>query len=148
MTISLSEAWKTAQENIKSAQVKQKQNYDRHSKEIQYEIQYDRVMVYMPSAVKGKAWKLARPFYGPYRVLAATPTNLEVKPVDKPDAESIFVSLDRIRPCYPELPNVSWCGNAKYKRNKKKSQVQEETQPVRTSGPVTRSMTKEAQSSN
>ena len=147
MTISLSEAWKTAQENIKSAQVKQKQNYDRHSKEIQYEIG-DRVMVYMPSAVKGKAWKLARPFYGPYRVLAAAPTNLEVKPVDKPDAESIFVSLDRIRPCYPELPNVSWCGNAKYKQNKKKSQAQEETQPVRTSGPVTRSMTKEAQSSN
>ena len=61
MTIALSEAWKTAQENIKSAQEKQKRNYDRYSKEIQYEIG-DRVMVYMPSAVKGKAWKLARPF--------------------------------------------------------------------------------------
>ena len=59
-------------------------------------------MVYMSSAVKGKAWKLARPFHRPYRVLATTPTNLEVKPVDKPDAESIFVSLDRIRPCYPD----------------------------------------------
>ena len=33
MTIALSEAWKTAQENIKSAQEKQKRNYDRHSKE-------------------------------------------------------------------------------------------------------------------
>lgn len=106
-------------------------------------------MVYTPSAVKGKAWKLARPFYGPYRVLATTPTNLEVKPVDKPDAESIFVSLNRIRPCYPELPDISWCGDAKRKRNKKKPQVQEETQkPIRTSGPVTRSMTKQAQSSN
>ena len=73
--------------------LKQKQNYDRHSKEIQYKTG-DRVMVYMPSAVKGKAWKLTRPFHGPYRVLATTPTNLEVKPVDKPDAESIFVSLD------------------------------------------------------
>ena len=103
-------------------------------------------MVYMPNAVKGKAWKLARPFYGP---LATTPTNLEVKPVDKPDTESIFVSLDRIRPCYPELPDVSWYGNAKRKQNKKKPQVQEETQKqIRTSGPVTRSMTKKAQSSN
>ena len=54
MTIALSEAWKTAQENIRSAQEKQKRNYDRYSKESQYEIG-DRVMVYMPSAVKGKA---------------------------------------------------------------------------------------------
>ena len=100
-------------------------------------------MVYMPNTVKGKAWKLARPFYGPYRVLATTPTNLEVKPVDKPDAEAIFVSLDRIRPCYPELPNVSWCGNAKHKRSKKKPQAKKTTEtPVRTSGTVTRSMTK------
>ena len=68
-------------------------------------------MVYMPGAMKGKAWKLARPFYGPYRVLATTPTNLEVNPVDKPDAESIFISLNRIRPCYPELPDISWCGD-------------------------------------
>ena len=146
VTIALSEAWKTAQENIRSAQEKQKRNYDRYSKESQYEIG-DRVVVYMPGAVKGKAWKLARPFYGPYKVLATTPTNLEVKPVDKPDAESIFVSLNRIRPCYPELPDISWCGDAKRKQNKKKSHMQEETQrPIRTSGPVTRSMTKKAQS--
>ena len=119
MTIALSEAWKTAQENIKSAQEKQKRNYDRHSKESHYEVG-DRVMVYMPNAVRGKAWKLARPFYGPYRVMATTPTNLEVKPVDKPEAEAIFVSLDRIRPCYPELPDVSWCGNTKRKQSKRK----------------------------
>ena len=117
MTIALSEAWKTAQENIRSAQEKQKRNYDRYSKERPYEIG-DRVMVYMPGAVKGKAWKFARPliyFYGSYRVLATTPTNLEVKPVDKPDAELIFVSLNRIRPCYPELPDIFWCGDAKRK---------------------------------
>ena len=146
MTIALSEAWKTAQENIKSAQKKQKRYYDRHSKESQYQVG-DRVMVYMPSAVKGKAWKLARPFYGPYRVLATTPTNLEVKPVDKPEADAIFVSLDRIiRPCYPELPDVSWCGNEKRKRNKKKPQAEKDTElPPRTVGPITRSMTKKAQ---
>ena len=155
LTIGMSEAWKAAQENIKSAQQKQKHNYDRHTKEIHYEIG-DRVMVYMPNAVKGKAWKLARPFYGPYRVLSTTPTNVEVKPVDKPDADSIFVSLDRVRPCYPELPDVSWCGTAKQRQKRKtatrKRQVPatEETElpaPItRTSGPVTRSMTTQAQS--
>ena len=145
MTIALSEAWKTAQENIKSAQEKQKRNYDRHSKESHYEVG-DRVMVYMPNAVRGKAWKLARPFYGPYRVMATTPTNLEVKPVDKPEAEAIFVSLDRIRPCYPELPDVSWCGNTKRKQSKRKPRAKEDTEiPARTSGPVTRSMIKKAQ---
>ena len=65
-------------------------------------------MVYMPNAVKGKSWKLARPFYGLYRVLSSTPTNVEVIPVDQPNAESIFISIDRIRPCYPELPDISW----------------------------------------
>ena len=79
-------------------------------------------MVYMPNVVKVKVWKLARPFYGQYRVLATTPTKLEVKPVDKPDAEAIYDSLDRIRLCYPELPDVSWCtcGNTRRKRNSRK----------------------------
>ena len=58
LTVGLSEAWSNAQE-------KQKCNYDKHAKELHYK-HGDRVMVYMPSAVKGKAWKLARPFYGPY----------------------------------------------------------------------------------
>ena len=33
------------------------------AKDVTYEAG-DRVMVYMPNAVKGKSWKLARPFYG------------------------------------------------------------------------------------
>ena len=80
--------------------------------------------------------------------MATTPTNLdsEVKPVDKPEAEAIFVSLDRIRPCYPELPDISWCGNTKQKQNKWKPKAKEDTEiPARTSGPVTCSMTKKAQ---
>ena len=125
LTIGLSEAWSMAQEEIKFAQEKQKLHYDKYSKESRYK-PGDRVMVYMPNAVQGKAWKIARPFYEPYRVLNATPTNVEVKPVDKPDVESIFIALDRVRPCFPELPDVSWCENAtKHRKPKMKLQSEE-----------------------
>ena len=68
----------------------------------------DRVMVHMPGSIKGKAWKLVRPFHGPYRVLSVTPTNAEVQLVDRPGADAIFVSLSRVRPCYLEISDVSW----------------------------------------
>lgn len=58
----------------------------------------DRVMVHMPGSVKGKVWKLARPFHGPYRVISVTPTNAEVWLVDQPGADAIFVSLSKVRP--------------------------------------------------
>ena len=48
----------------------------------------------MPSAVTGKAWKLARPYYGPYRVVSVTPTNVEARLVNDPDAETIFVAVN------------------------------------------------------
>ncbi len=59
-------------------------------------------MVQMPSECQGKDWKLARPFHGPYRVLQVTPTNVEVRLVDQPKSDSIFVALERVRRCYPE----------------------------------------------
>ena len=74
----LSDAWALAHQNIKLAQVKQKTQYDKHSKETKLRVG-DRVMVYMPGEVKGKAWKFARPYHGPYRLLSITPTNAEVR---------------------------------------------------------------------
>ena len=59
-------------------------------------------MVHMPQSVSGIVWKLARPFYGPYRVLSLTSTNAEVKLIDKLDSEC-NVALNRVRLCYPEL---------------------------------------------
>ena len=47
-------------------------------------------MVHMPGSVKGKAWKLVRPFHGPYRVLSVTPSNAEVRLVDQPDSDPII----------------------------------------------------------
>ncbi len=81
-------------------------------------------MILMPGEVKGKAWKLARPFHGPYRILSLTPNNAEVVLVDRPKDSSIFVSLDRVRLYYPELEDdVSWTGPRKRKRNRRKCET-------------------------
>ena len=108
----LVKAHECAREQIKKAQVRQKKFYDVHAKEPSYKVG-ERVMVYMPTDVTGKDRKLARPYHGPYRIVALTPTNAEVKLVDSVDDPSIFVALDRLRRCYPELPNTSWTGRRK-----------------------------------
>ena len=141
----LSSAWKTASECIESAQKRQKTAYDRHAKAVDYRVG-DRVMVHMPHEATGKAAKLARPFFGPYRIVNVTSTNAEVRLVDKPDDPTIFVSLDRVRPCYSELPDSSWSGHCPAKRKKRKSPTQptattEQTDSLSTdyTGPITRS---------
>ena len=70
-------------------------SYDRKAKEHKFKVG-DRVMIHMPSAVTGKAWKLAITFHGPYRVLDVTPTNIEAKLVDDSDSDSIFVAVDLV----------------------------------------------------
>ena len=136
----LSDAWKVAKEHIQSAQGHQKKTYDRHAKPPRYKVG-DRVMVHMPHEATGKAAKLARPYFGPYRILSVTPTNAEVRLVDKPDESSIFISLSRIRPCYAELSDTSWSGHTrKRKRNKptKTAPKAPSSEPYYT-GPITRS---------
>ena len=109
MVTGLTDAWKLAGKHIKEAQQRQKRQYDKRSKELDLKIG-DRVMVYTPQEKKGKSRKVARPYFGPYHVLSVTPSNVEVRLVDKPAEPSIFVSLDRVRACYPELGDISWSG--------------------------------------
>ena len=61
----LSDPCVLACKNIKAAQVKQKRHYDRQSSVSKLKVN-DHVMVYFQSAVSGKAWKLARLYFGPY----------------------------------------------------------------------------------
>ena len=82
-------------------------------------------------------------------MIIVTPTNAEVLLVDDPKAEPIFVSRERIKPCYPELPDVSWTGfPSQGKREKrqhtsvKNNQNSPYTPVVTYSGPVTRSRAK------
>ena len=92
----LSEAWELAKNNNnKKAQSKQKALYDRQTKSPQFSVG-DRVFVYMPAAKACKAYKFARPFYGPYRILEQNELGVVVRPVDKPQSEPIRVAYDRI----------------------------------------------------
>ena len=142
----LGSAWEAARANIQSAQEKQKRYYDQKSRESSFSVG-DRVLVYMPSEVQGKDWKLSRPFHSPYRIVSLTDCNAEVRLVDG-EQEAIYVSLDRVRPCPDELSDeVCWTGRkkkrSKRRSNKRSSQVRGKT-PARTIGPVTRSMTSTA----
>ena len=145
----LSDAWTLAQDNVAKAQVKQKRNYDRSSKEPKLQ-KGDRVMVRMPGDIQGKSWKFARPYHGPFRVVSVTSTNAEVVLVDRPTDDPIFVSLKRVRPCYEELPDISWTGHSNVKPRKKKSQ-NKDTQKLKKEtneykGPITRSMARKQES--
>ena len=53
------------------------------------------VMVYMPSESKGKKQKLPLPYHGPYRILEVQSDCILVRPVDRPDAEPILVTIER-----------------------------------------------------
>jgi len=128
-----------AKQKIEQAQQAQKMQYDRHETNLEKLRVGDRVMVYMPDQVQGKMRKLARPFHGPYRILSLTPTNAEVTLVDGPCEPSIFVSLDRVRQCYPELSDVSWTGGKKRRRGRNKRKTRPPPPPAESSqrqGPV------------
>ena len=148
--LSLAKAQKLALENIRKAQSKQKEFYDRASENPKYRIG-DRVMTYMPGDITGKDWKLARPYHGPYRIISLTPTNAEVQLIERPSDPTLFVAISRLRRCYPEIPSdVSWTGrHKKAKRKRRSGRVQENSNSQlqnlpRREGPVTRSMARAA----
>ena len=146
LTTSLASAQKCARQQIEESQKKQKLFYDRKSTDPESTFHVgDRVMVFMPSEVTGKNRKLARPYHGPYRIVAVTPTNAEVKLIERVSEPSIFVAIDRLRKCYPELPDTCWTGRkpTRKRRSKRQTVTLPPVEPVqRTTGPVTRSMTK------
>jgi hypothetical protein len=99
-------------------------------------------MVLMPSEAKGEKWKLAWPFHGPFRVLTVTSTNAEVRLVDDPKAVPIFVALDQVCICYPELTDVTWTGRSKRRMVMRSKKTNSVSTPHVRAGPVTRSMTR------
>ena len=61
----------------------------------------------MPGAKRGKAYKFARPFEGPYRMVALYDNGADVTHVDKPQSSPIRVALNRVRRCPREIPDPS-----------------------------------------
>ena len=79
--------WDVARANLKKVQ----KSYYGSSSKVVYLRPGDRVMVFMPAEWQGKMWKRSRPFHGPYRVLHVTDTNVDVRLVDCPEDDSMFV---------------------------------------------------------
>ena len=100
---SITEAWDLAKEQVKKAQQAQKRYHDRRSKEPGFK-RGERVFVYMPKDKATKAYKFARPFHGPFRVVDVLETGLSVCPVGHPQEESIRVALNRVRRCPDAIP--------------------------------------------
>lgn len=92
-----------------------------------------------PNQVEGKAWKLARPYFGLYKVLSLTPTNAKVQLAHDPESESIFVALNCVRCCYNGVKLN------KAKRSTKSNASILETLAPTYEGPITQSMSRELQ---
>ena len=100
----LASAWELVREQVEKAQHKQKKQHDRHSRDPGFKVG-ERVFVYMPAELRGKAYKFARPFRGPYHILRLFENGAEVRLIEKPKADSIRVALNRARRCPSEIPD-------------------------------------------
>ena len=94
-------AWKLAQEGIRKAQSKQKKQRAGSTSVNPG----DRVFVYMPAIRAGPAYKLTRPYKGPYRVIGTHPNGVELRSIDNPKNSTIRVALNRVRHCPDTLTN-------------------------------------------
>ena len=106
MTHPFSTAWQLAQAEISRAQGQQKKFNDRGAKQPVLQVG-DRVFMYSPSKKQGKAYKLARLFMGPYRVLKLYTNGADLRLIAKPAAASIHVALNQIRMCPKEIAESS-----------------------------------------
>ena len=97
-----STAWQLTQAEISKALGRQKKFHDKGTKQPILKVG-DRVFVYNPSKKQGKAYKLARPYMGPYRILKLYDNGADLRLISKPAAASIRVSLHRIRMCPKEM---------------------------------------------
>ena len=61
--------------------------------------------MYMPAIRTGLAYKLTRPYKGPYCVIITHPNGVELQSVDHPKAKAIRVALNRVRYCPTAITN-------------------------------------------
>ena len=102
----LSEAWERAQRNVQKAQRKQQKYHDKRVRMPKFAVG-GRVFVYKPSTKTGKAYKFAKPFHGPYRILTLHEGAADVVLIERPEEASIRVPFERLRVCPEEIPESS-----------------------------------------
>lgn len=100
----LSDAWEVARAQVKKAQQKEKRYYDRSGTLKNLKVG-DRVFLQVPSLKKGTAYKFARQFQGPFRILQLYKNGADIRLVDRPQSSSLRVSLNRLRLCPKEWPS-------------------------------------------
>ena len=103
----LQDAWSRAKKNVEQAQKRQKKQHDKKSHMPEF-AEGDRVFVFKPAAKSCKAYKFARPFHGPYRIVKLYDNGADIRPVDRPQEAPLRVPFDRLRVCPEEIPNESW----------------------------------------
>ena len=102
----MSEAWELARQSIKKAQKRQKVSYDRRAQDPTFRVG-ERVFLYTSSLKSGQAYKFARPFQGPFRIIELHANGATLQKVDRPSGPSIRVALSRLRRCPKEIPDES-----------------------------------------
>ena len=151
LTREMSAAWKLAQEQVQKAQKRHKLQHDKRATTSQFVIG-ERVFLYVPGLKAGPNYKLARPFKGPYIVVASYPNGVELVPADKPRATPIRVSLDRVRRCAVEITNIGNLagdegGNLRQQSQFSGQQLQSSGQQLQSLGQQSQSSGQQSQSS-
>ena len=108
LSSSLFGEWDLAREHVEKAQKAQKRAYDRRFRKVEEFRVGDWVFVHMPKDKACKAYKFARPFHGPYRVVEALESGLVVRPVHRLQEATICVALYRVRHCPKAVPEDSF----------------------------------------
>ena len=101
-------------QRIKKSQKAQKDQYDKHVKESKIRTG-DLVMLKVEPT-----FKLDRTFRGPYRVHDVTPTCPSIQPINSPNKETIFVSLQRLSRCHGTMLEDAkpWLGHGKSRKRR------------------------------
>ena len=86
----MAEAWKLARERINKAQTHQKKQYVKNSKFSEGDFMF----LYDPSLKTRKAYKFAKPFHGPYKIVHLVKGGAEIQLVTKPKSKLIHVAFN------------------------------------------------------
>ena len=100
-------AWESARGAITKAQKKQKAFYDKKTRPPNFAVG-ERVFLFKPAEKTGQNRKFARPYHGPFRVCELGTNTAKICRVDRPQDDSILVTLARLRRCPEEIPDMFW----------------------------------------
>ena len=113
-------------QRIRKAQRSQKDQYDKHGRESKIEVG-DLIMLKVETT-----FKLDRTFCGPYRIFNVTSTCASIQPINSPNEETIFGSLQCLSCCHGSmLGNIKpWLRHGKKRRHHHVWQRADTNEPV------------------